>query len=90
MAICGSGPVAVIGSLSRSAARRAGSASLARRSARVPVVASHHAWESSNRFQSSKVKVKPASVVSPCPTTRMPRSRQLFSQSSTRRWMCGW
>jgi hypothetical protein len=79
----------VIGSFSRSSGRRAGSASLASRSVCVPVVASHHAWMSSNKFQFSKVKVKPASVVSPCPTTRMPRSRQLFSHSSRRRWMCG-
>ena len=63
----GSGPVAVTGSFSRSAGRRAGSASFASRSSRVPVVASHQACWSSNRFQSSKVKVKPASVVSPWP-----------------------
>ena len=40
-------------------------------------------------FQFSKVKLNPASVVTPCPTTRSLRSRQLWSQASTRRWMSG-
>jgi hypothetical protein len=61
------GAVATFGILSFSAWRRPGSPSLCSRSARVPVVASIHASESSYRFQSSNVNVNPASVVTPCP-----------------------
>ena len=85
----GSGPVAVIGMWSFKAWRRAGSASFRFRSSREPVVASHQGSESSKRFQSSKVKLKPASVVRPCPMTRIPRIRQLSSHARTRRWMSG-